>query len=51
MKKYKIIPKKKRNKNLDVLPSHLRDLLQKQLKFNVWKKLIVKKLIKIIIIL
>jgi hypothetical protein len=35
MKKYKIIPKKKRNKNLDVLPSHLRDLLQKQLKFNV----------------
>ena len=35
MKKYKIIPKKKRNKNLDVLPSHLRDLLQKQLKFNI----------------
>ena len=35
MKKFKIIPKKKRNKNLDVLPSHLRDLLQKQLKFNV----------------
>ena len=33
-KKYKIIPKKKRNRNLDLLPPHIREALNKHLKFH-----------------
>ena len=33
-KKYKVIPKKKRNRNLDLLPPHIREALNKQLKFH-----------------
>ena len=35
MQKIKIIPKKKRNRNLDLLPAHIREALNKQLKFHV----------------
>ena len=35
MQKIKIVPKKKRNRNLDLLPSHIRDALNKQLKNHV----------------
>ncbi len=35
MQKVKIVPKKKRNRNLDLLPSHIRDALNNQLKFHV----------------
>ena len=35
MKKIKIVPKNKRNRNLDILPSHVRDALNKQLKLHV----------------
>ena len=35
MQKIKIVPKKKRNRNLDLLPSHIRDALNNQLKFHV----------------
>ena len=33
-KKNKVIPKKKRNRNLDLLPPHIREALNKQLKFH-----------------
>ena len=33
-KKFKVIPKKKRNRNLDLLPPYLREVLNKQLKFH-----------------
>ena len=35
MQKIKIVPKKKRNRNLDLLPAHIREALNKQLKFHV----------------
>jgi hypothetical protein len=35
MKKIRIVPKKKRNRNLDLLPPHIREALNQQLKFHV----------------